>query len=341
VKLFFFKNTYDNVVTEEASFNLTWTELVELFSEHKISDTKEDVALFIAADFDTNPSTCRPATTKKHRQDGSLISETPITDLLGQPRAGRLSANVLGVHAIVLDYDGGARMTDAISAIEGITHLGYTSYSHMKDGATEKFRVIIPLNTVCPKAEWDLRKADVINLFPGTDVSTVNIARAFYIPSCPSNLKHEAFAWSIDAELFDWHLLNKSEPLPTPTPIDRSNLTSVGTGKVIYETFDMVQFFKDEGLYKRDVGGSKHDVHCPNIRHTDGGTVVWQDGSGWPSFHCSHHKCSGFNLFSHFKSKYGSGWMKPYCNRIKEESVESLALRFTPKKKTNKELSHA
>lgn len=338
MKLYFFQNIFDNVVTDEASLDLTWAELVDLFSEHKIADTKEGVELFIAADFNTDPLTCRPATKKRHRPDGTLIDETPITDEVGNPQTGRFSDNVEGVFAIVLDYDGGARMEDVIASIDGITHLGYTSYSHLKDGVTEKFRVIIPFSSVCPKAEWDLRKEDVLTLFPGTDISTVNIARAFYIPSCPSNLEHQAFAWHIDAEEFDWHLLNRKAPHTEPTPIDRSNLTSEGSGKVIYGTFDMVQFFKDEGLYKRHAGGSKHDVNCPNIHHSDGGTVVWQDGQGWPSFHCSHHKCAGFDLFSHFKGKYGTGWMKPYCNRTKEQSIEALALRFVPKKKT-KEIS--
>jgi len=329
MKLFFFKDIFDNVVTDEASIDFDWSELVEVFAHHKIADTKEAVELFIAADFDTNPRTSRLATQVKNDADGNMLSETIKLGIDGTPASGRYSDNVLAVNAIVLDYDGGATMEDVIAHLDGITHLGYTSYSHLKDGTTEKFRVIIPLQSQCPKQEWDLRKDDVLNLFPGTDASTINISRAFYIPSCPSKLKFHAFAWNVDGDLFDWNVLNRKEPLPEPTPIDRTNLVSTGFGKVIWETFDMVQFMKDEGLYQKHVAAHKHNVTCPNyMNHTgsaQGGTTMWQDGSGFPSFYCSHAHCSDFSFWGHFKEQYGPGWMKNYCYREEEQQLPKVA----------------
>lgn len=321
MKLYFFKSIFDNIVTEEASLDLPWNELCEMFSEHQVAETKEDVPLFIAASFNTKSG------------------YTPVNN--GTAPA-RMSVNVQTINCIVLDYDGGANMADTITSLDGIKHLGYTSYSHLKDGATEKFRVVIPLSEPCPIGEWNQRKHDILNLFPGTDESTINISRAFYIPSCPANLEPHKFVWNLDGDLFDWHVLEAKPVQPEPTPIDLSGLVDDGVGPVVWETFDMVQFFKDSGLYISSASHGKHNVVCPNRQHKDGGTVIWQDGVHPARFYCAHAKCQGFDLGRYFKEKTGGyQWKSKYCKREAAKSIESVASAVAQfKKNKKKETTH-
>ena len=313
MKAYFFKSVFDNIVTEATSLDLSWNEWVEFFSEHQILDKKEDAPLFIAAEFNTKAG---------------------FTPVQGGTAPARMAVNVERINWVVLDYDGNADLQQTIQALEGIKHLGYTSYRHLYDGVTQKFRIVIPFKTPCPIREWNARKHDLLNLFPGTDESTITISRAFYIPSCPSGTIDKAFAWHLDGDELDWHILESKPPAPLPEPIDITTLIDDGVGPVVWETFDMVQFFKDLGLYKGPAGNGKHNVICPNRQHTDGGTVIWQDGVQPARFYCAHAKCQAFNLGQYFKEKTGGyEWKAKYCKREKPRSVEAVAAGIAAFKK--------
>jgi hypothetical protein len=297
MKLFYFKSIYDNQVDRDCVLDVSWLEMLEIFSEHIVAPDKESVMLFNASIFS--------GTTRK-------------------------AESVSAVSALTLDFDSGITIEQVKHRVEGLRYLGYTSYGHLKDGITEKFRLIVPFSNDCPIEEWNLRKHDVLNLFPSVDPSTITVSRIFYMPSTPEERKHLARFWHQEGELFDWRTLErKSEPIPH-TPIDRSALVSDGIGSIVRESFDAVQFMKDQGLYRKQAGGGKHDIICPNLHHADGGTVLWQDGTTWPKFYCSHHKCSGFDFYQHFKQKLGKGWMDAYCARNPELTLNSLANKHTP-----------
>lgn len=85
-------------------------------------------------------------------------------------------------------------------------------------------------------------------------------------------------------------------PRPKPRPAPR-------VGRVDWRSFDVVELFRDAGLYRRALAGDKHAVICPwEGEHTDPdytsetatGTVVWR---GPPqTFLCSHSHCDGRKL---------------------------------------------
>lgn len=322
MKLFFFQNTFDNIVTQEASTDADFDYLVTLFcAPHIKSDTKEDVMLFCASSFKlTFDEGARPA----DRAVDARLENSPrvlVHGPKGEFRAARRETNIITVDALVLDYDGGASLETTINLLSdlGLQHVGYTSHSHLRDGKTDKFRVIVPLNKPCPKNEWAIRRHHFKDLFPEVDNSSYSFARSFYMPSAPSETYKHAFSWSLDGEPFNWELLEPRELAPEPEPINRDKLYNSGSGPIIWKTFDMVAFMKDKGLYTRSVGENKHDVVCPNYQShtgaTKAGTVVWQDGHDWPSFYCSHNACKNFDFFEHFKKTLGKGWMAPYCLR--------------------------
>lgn len=64
---------------------------------------------------------------------------------------------------------------------------------------------------------------------------------------------------------------------------------------------DVVGLFQSMGCYKRDLGGGKHAVICPQCElhssqdhphKTD--TVIWE--GEYPQFHCSHAHCEGLTI---------------------------------------------
>lgn len=186
----YFKSMFDNVV--EITETRTWSELVELFSTHRRTDTKNDLG-FILGRF-KDPSTARAA--KKPGQDDINVV-LPGT-------VGRVAENIVAMDALCIDYDGGAKIDDVRAQLSAVTHLGYTSYNHLKDGTTHKFRVVIPFTTPCPAAEWKVRNAAFLALFPGCDKVSFTLCRIFYAPSTPTTEDRPTLAWNNEGEWLDW-----------------------------------------------------------------------------------------------------------------------------------------
>lgn len=304
-----FTSGFDNIVGKERAMGLDWDNLVELLSEHRITEHKNEWGAVFGRFVDVERAA--PAVLKRGTVDEVILHNT----------VGRLSENLLEVHAICLDYDSGSTISGVREQLQGIAHLGYTSFSHLKDGATEKFRIIIPLADPCPKHEWLLRRDDLVALFPGVDASCVACARIFYLPACPQERKCLAQTWSESGEPIDWRTL-ATRPIVTPTEPRLRPVSTTGTGKVAFETFDAAAFMTEKGLMRRRISAAKYEVICPNHNeHTNAateGTVLYQDGSGWPVFHCGHAHCnpdSNKLIYRLLGEQYGKGFMIPYCER--------------------------
>jgi hypothetical protein len=199
--LSFFKSMFDNRV--DTGENYTWSELVELFSEHRRTDTKNDLGFIIG--------TFKPV---GEGREAKAPGDNP--NLTIPNTVGRYGENMVEMHALCIDYDGGAGIQEVREQLAAFTHLGYTSYNHLKDGETEKFRVVIPFTTPCPAAEWKKRHKNFLPLFPGADASTFMLARIFYAPSIPASEDRVASTWSNDGEAFDWAEI-AVETVPTRT----------------------------------------------------------------------------------------------------------------------------
>jgi hypothetical protein len=311
-RVHFFSSAYDNLVEQFKDYD--WPELVADLTEHTVVERKNDLG-FVVGTFNTTAG-----------------FEPAADDPEGRP--GRYSKNLVSVGAAVLDVDGGWTIEEAVEQLSGVTHLGYTSWSHRLPGKGDRFRLVVPFVDPCPRDEWDLRKRELIELFPRADPSSVANARIFFAPTCSAENRQLARAWHRDATTFDWRWLKRRappEPVATLTPADRAKLVSGGSGRARWETFDLVQFMRDQGLYKRQVTKDKHDVRCPNRDHEDGGTAIWQDGSKFPTFYCSHAKCAGFDFWDHYKRLLGKGWMIPYC--LREVSAVARLAEETERRK--------
>lgn len=101
----------------------------------------------------------------------------------------------------------------------------------------------------------------------------------------------------VPAEVFFATAEKLTPPKPKPAPAQAKRVQAVGL-----KHFDVVTLFKSLGLYKRDLGGGKHAVTCPDVdRHSSGDhlaktdTVIWE--GTWPQFHCSHAHCEALGIY--------------------------------------------
>lgn len=328
MKLYLFKNALDNFVEEEWAREVEWEEVIDFLGTHRETVNKNEQGFILGA-FETDPAKADPAVTNRGKPEEKIHFGT----------IGRTRENLREIHAACLDFDGGVSLDFIVEGLveTDLTHCGYTSYNHQNPdkGSLDKFRIILPLATPCPVDEWVARRHNILEMFPGLDHSTVSCARIFYAPAHPPGAAHRHFTWHHTGCSLDWRELDAKPPLE-PLPPRLRPVSKTATGKVAWETFDAVAFMRDQGLYDRKVTANKHNVICPNYAaHTNqvqAGTVLYQDGSGFPVFYCSHDHCKDFKFYDHWKQQLGVGWMKAYCEREEARSFDELITRFSTHK---------
>lgn len=197
----FFTSSRDAAV--RVTEHLLWSQLVELFSVHTVTDNRDrDSYMFNMCSF------------KKTDFEPSLDSDS-YTD--GSVFARRCADNVESYNCLVLDYDGdGVVMADIIELFADYKHLGYTSHNHVVKGV-DKFRIILPFATVCPITEWESRKGSVKAFSKCDDKSTTATSRSFYMPSHAPGNERYAFVWAIDGKELTWESLPVVKPTVTGT----------------------------------------------------------------------------------------------------------------------------
>ena len=309
ITLSYFGSAYDNVV--ETAEEYTWSELVELFSQHRQVEVKNDLG-FIGGKFKEHG--------REAKVQGSIVGDTIPGSV------GRYAENVAEMHLLCLDYDGGATIADVRAQLHGLRHLGYTSHSHLKDGVTEKFRVLIPVQTPISGEDWSRRFRNFRSLFPGVDQSAFSLGRIFYAPTTQAGENRPTFVWNEDGELFDWTQVPAEEVrVAAPRPVGSSS----GTGVVLPGTLDALALFIGAGLdpVLIHAGEGKYLVRCPNENEHSApgksGTVIW---SGVPGrrdgFYCAHSHCQGKTLWQLFPKEI----LEKHCERelTFQESLSKL-----------------
>lgn len=274
--------SYDTEV-KETSIDLP--DLIELFVDsHEVTEVKE-----LAHMFSTN--------SWKKIDDPTAITKTTK---YGRTFVSKTAHNVESVSCLVLDYDSGATIESVQEQLKDVIHVGYTSFSHSPE--RHKFRVIIPLSRPVPadlmKKPKDSERSilpALVDMFGGIDVTTFDCARSFFMPSCPVERLQDAQSWAHwkGVATFDWTVL------PVTTTFKQQFVPNA-----VGETTDLLQLFRDNGLYVGQLGGNKHAVVCPwSHEHTHGdksGTVVWE-GEGWC---CKHSACQN-RTFKDLMERFG------------------------------------
>lgn len=132
------------------------------------------------------------------------VEKTRLRDGKGERFPRRIKENIEFIGALVLDYDGGLSIQEAMDRFKEYCHVGYTTHSHLKDGKTEKFRVVIKLEKpISVRASdnqtdilWDCL-TPALSLFAGpVDESSFNPNQIYLVPSVSPERAHCHRTWS-------------------------------------------------------------------------------------------------------------------------------------------------
>ena len=237
--LAFFRSSKDNRVDKVGYW--PWEHVVEILSEHVLTDgdlddpADKDRWMFTLAVFkDAEWPDYEPAPRKVYMKDpvtGRTVTdeyaqptldriEYPENPATGRPYVQRCAANLIGYSGLLLDYDGIRTLDWAKERFGRYTYAGYTSYSHLKDGRMNKFRIVLPFREPCPAKDFELRKKAFLAFAMTDDPSTIAVSRGFYMPQVHPRRAHLAEAWSNTGEWLDWGRFRAEKPwVPPPMPV--------------------------------------------------------------------------------------------------------------------------
>lgn len=163
--------------------DLPWNEIVSLLMEHHSARRKEDVPMFNMAKFKAVDD---PFVERGRRYHGSMIDGQFMRDANGAydeipNTVRRCKGNVVGITGIVLDVDEAMRIEEAMTMLEHIEYVLYTTFRHTKD--KHKFRIVIPFKQPLLAADIAGRQASIASTFPGVDNASFTVSQSFYFHS--------------------------------------------------------------------------------------------------------------------------------------------------------------
>lgn len=271
-----------------------WTWLVETLKKYTVTESKHSVPMYnlnvFSADF---------------KQTNLYVERN------GQVFSRRVLDNVVAITAFIIDYDNDSilqkhwTMDEVHERFKQYRHLIYTSYSHGKNEHIEKFRLILPLSEpfevespdeyrrytqsikdffgyvepgLLPEELWQESEEGHVIKNDKASIDKVSFvpSQGFFMPSCPPG--REVIYIENEGEVLSPSVFTKADIIEaTPFEMPR-DVVRGGEGRILKRTFDSVQWFKDNNLYIKSIGGGKHSVVCPrHYEHTGGnksGTVI-------------------------------------------------------------------
>lgn len=214
-----YNSTFDNRVLDSNRFDdVEWGDLVELIlTERQLVAAKEDSKLIAPVRFlRRDDPGCRHAVYTEHEAKRGLgkAGELKLAKD-GEPYVWRGAVNVAEWSMLPVDIDGEQTIGQAREFFKTYTYVAYTSFSHRKDGHTEKFRLLLPLQHPAPHREVQARLPALKTWLGDVDLSALAGARGFYLPSCPPERAHLARCWYNEGEGFLDLLAFNKEPTDT------------------------------------------------------------------------------------------------------------------------------
>lgn len=203
-----FKSTYAAYTAEEFMLDLSWDEIADMLVEVTIVPTKDKAEMFNLWLFDKNGLPGR----KYHDKTRQTWDELPGT-------IRRCSENAIGVWGLVLDYDSGTTIEEAVTMLDGLTYVLYTSFRRTPE--LHKFRVVIPFSRMMLKQEFVDKMESIRETFPNVDPASFSESQAMYL-HCTAVPEHaisfKAAGTMIDPDCFE----SRPEPKVNYTPTERT-----------------------------------------------------------------------------------------------------------------------
>jgi len=255
---------------------------------HEVVENKEDVKLFNAIHY-------------KGVEQIPDYSEDWGMDSQGISYAKRRQANVIEVDLLVLDYDGGTTIDEIKDRFKEYEYVCYSSFRHLYDGKTHKFRVIIPFTKPIPAwrkhneygvaidgGEW-YQIRDSLESFVGPcDPVSFKASQIYSIPSAPESRLDLAFTEHNSGKWLDWEKLERKSFRSMDTGSDSPTGKSlVKTGDKHLEPNQILQT-KTGSIRVKDVTGKINGVLCPFHEDTKPSEFIRKvEATGNIFLHCS------------------------------------------------------
>lgn len=256
-----FDSRYDNAVKPHP---ITWPEFQALLAqEHAVLDDKSKGALFNCIRY----------------KELEQVSKAP--DAVTKYRGGQLHVrrsldNIATVDVLVLDFDGTISIEEAQQRFRQYEHCGYTSYSHLADGDSHRFRIAIRLAEPIPAhrsidsngirhglSEWYQLRAKLAAFAGPCDPTSLNANQIYYAPAAhPDNQVH-AKSWYNQGEPFNWRdYLSADDGGSTTDPMRRRVKSLLKGAKEKLHPDDVLRT-QSGPVRVRDVQTKVEGVWCP------------------------------------------------------------------------------
>jgi hypothetical protein len=185
----------------------TWDNTIQLFTdEHETFPEKHQAKLFNAAEY------LPPA---EIPEDSDELAK----DKDGKFYTTRRQVNLIHNHLLVLDFDSDVTLEDALIRLNKYELVYYTSHSHLADGVTHKFRILIPFHKPIPThrkgnhiGDW-YRIVDSLKEFagPGCDPKSFDPNQIYEMPSAPEERMHLAQRGHNKGTKLNWEEFEQSD----------------------------------------------------------------------------------------------------------------------------------
>lgn len=243
----------------------TWDTIVELFtSQHKVIKSKDDSMLFNAVRY------------KRIDEVPEYTDDWVMATYTGMSHVRRKQINILENDLFVIDYDKEVNLEEILKKFKKYEYVYYTSYRHLYDGETEKFRILFPFKKPIPSwkrfdeserktsyGEW-YQIIDSLKEFTGPcDSASFNPNTIYNMPSSPESRMHLSRSGHNEGELLDWEAFEKK-----PYKDNESNPSTQGNNNaelLSTEHLEPDQILQTEigPIVVSEITGKINGVLCP------------------------------------------------------------------------------
>jgi len=236
-----------------------------------------------------------------------------------------------GQHAIemwglILDYDDGLSVDEAMERFEGFEYLLYTSYNHQrvkKKGVApvDKFRIIFPFEKPCPADEWNLRKHFVTKMAPGVDPSSSKFVQCYCSPCTHEDNIDNTVMFHSKGSYLDWEMFPRVDPETIPDA-GQANVAFVAEQKL--KPDDIIRLKK--GTIRAGDVDRHYQCYCPFHNDTSPGAFISKSAKGNVFLHCKSPKCCGASdgksYYMEMEEEPDAAYMKWFLETRKKPIIE-------------------
>lgn len=157
--------------------DLSWEDIVASLLNHQNAKVKEDGTLYNLALFKPIGDLSADLGRTKIFKNGVWTDEYKY-----HPNTvSRCKNNVVAVYGMILDFDEGVTIEQAIDKYDGLEYVLYTTFRHTREA--HRFRIVIPFTRPLFAEDVERKIKSIKESFPGVDNASFSASQSFYFHS--------------------------------------------------------------------------------------------------------------------------------------------------------------